>query len=78
MAHHENDDTYSCDMCGFRNKWEAIDENRGELWSCEKCGRIFCSSCFTDKHGAKEYMHMMQGSDYVLCPDCWEEERESI
>ena len=76
MAYHSEDDTYSCDICGFRNKWEAYDKIRGELLSCEKCGRIFCSSCFTDEYGAKEYMCMMQGSNHILCPYCWEEERK--
>nr|DAH88766.1 MAG TPA: zinc-ribbon domain protein [Caudoviricetes sp.] len=76
MAYHIEDDTYSCDCCGFRNKWDASDSTHGELWGCEKCGNTFCSKCFIDKFGSKEYMNMMQGSNQIYCPNCWENERE--
>lgn len=76
MAYHNEDDTYSCDLCGFRNSWDADDDLHGELWSCEKCGKTFCSKCFSDKHGHKTYMYMMQKYGLILCPDCWEEVRK--
>lgn len=38
-----------------------------------KCGDTFCSKCFIDRHGRKEYMKMMQGSDLIYCPACYEE-----
>lgn len=77
MAYHSEDETYSCDLCGFRNGWDESDELHGELWGCEKCGRVFCSKCFTDRHGHKQYMDMMQGNDLILCPDCWEKVRKT-
>lgn len=76
MAYHSEDDTYSCDYCGFRNKWYALDDLHGELWGCEKCGNTFCSKCFIDKYGRFEYMSMMQKSDQIYCPECWEKERK--
>ena len=42
----------------------------------EKCGDIFCSKCFIDRYGAEEYMRMMQQSDLIYCPSCWEKVRE--
>ena len=55
-------DTYTCDLCGFEMEWDASDLVHGEMWGCEKCGDTFCSKCFIDRHGRKEYMKMMQGS----------------
>ena len=66
-------DTYTCDLCGFEMEWDASDLVHGEMWGCEKCGDTFCSKCFINRHGRKEYMEMMQGSDLVYCPDCYEE-----
>lgn len=77
MSYHSEDDTYSCDICGFRSKWNRSDDIHGELWGCEKCGDTFCTSCFIDRHGQKDYMSMMQRSDYILCPECWEKERKN-
>lgn len=71
MAYNDKKDTYTCDTCGFENKWNANDDVHGELWGCEKCGNMFCSKCFIEKHGRTSYMSMMQGSDYLLCPDCY-------
>ena len=31
-------DEYECDICGFREKWDAHDDHRGDLWECERCG----------------------------------------
>lgn len=76
MAYNDEKGTYSCDICGFENEWEASDEVQGELWSCEKCGHIFCTKCFVDKFGRKEYMEMINNADQVYCPDCWEKRRE--
>lgn len=75
MAFHGEDGTYSCDCCGFRNKWSASDDIHGELWGCEKCGNTFCSKCFIDKYGNEEYMRMMQDSNEIYCPDCWENKK---
>lgn len=77
MAYHSEDDTYSCDCCGFRNKWDGTDDIHGELWGCEKCGDTFCSKCFIDKLGSSEYMSMMQEADQIYCPECWEKERKA-
>lgn len=77
MAYHSEDNTYSCDFCGFQNGWDESDALHGELWGCEKCGRVFCSKCFADKHGHKQYMDMMQENNFILCPDCWEKARKA-
>lgn len=66
-------DTYTCDLCGFEMEWDASDLVHGEMWGCEKCGDTFCSKCFIDRHGRKEYMKMMQDSDLIYCPVCYEE-----
>lgn len=72
MYNSEND-TYSCDICGFEAKWDASDDIHGEMWGCEKCGKTFCSKCFIEKHGNEKYRNMMQGSDLIFCPACYEE-----
>lgn len=45
MSYNNDRDTYSCDICGFESEWEVNDDVHGELWSCEKCGKIFCTKC---------------------------------
>lgn len=70
-------DTYSCDLCGFEMRWDAHDDEHGEMWGCEKCGGVFCSKCFIDKLGRDAYMQMMQGSDLIYCPDCYEKEADT-
>lgn len=76
MAYNSKTDRYSCDTCGFENKWDDTDDENGELWGCEKCGNTFCSKCFIDRYGRQEYMDMMQNSSHVYCPDCLEKQRE--
>ena len=76
MAYNLGSDTYSCDICGFEMQWDASDLVHGEMWSCEKCGDTFCSKCFIDRYGRKEYMRMMQQSDLIYCSSCWEKARE--
>ena len=34
-------DEYECDICGFREKWDAHDDHRGDMWECERCGKHF-------------------------------------
>ena len=68
--------TYTCDICGVEMEWEETDEIHGELWGCEKCGLCFCSKCFIDRYGRDKYMEMMQGSDVILCPNCYREVTE--
>lgn len=72
------EDTYSCDICGFEQKWDASDDIHGTMWGCEGCGDCFCSKCFIDKFGHEEYMRMMQNSDLIYCPSCWEKHRKEI
>lgn len=70
--------TYTCDVCGYEGEWDATDEVHGDLWGCEKCGKVFCSKCFVERFGRKAYMNMMQGSDLIYCPDCFGGEREGV
>lgn len=74
---HIKDDIYSCDLCGFEMEWESHDDRHGEVWSCERCGKIFCSKCFIDRYGIDDYRNMMQSGGYILCPDCEERLRKS-
>lgn len=67
MAYNLGSGTYSCDICGFEMQWDASDLVHGEMWGCEKCGDTFCSKCFIDHYGRKEYMRMMQQGDLIYC-----------
>lgn len=71
---YDTDDTYSCDFCGFTEKWDETDDVHGDMWSCEKCGTIICSKCMIEAIGEREYLSMMQEGDCVLCPDCVKKE----
>lgn len=64
--------TYRCEYCNAKIQWEESDDINGDIWGCEKCGKTFCTKCFVDKHGWNVYMNMMQNSDLILCPDCYE------
>lgn len=78
MAYLIEESVYECDICGFESKWDDYDEKNGELWGCENCGTTFCSKCFIDRHGQKQYIDMMKGSDLIYCPDCYEKIERSI
>ena len=67
-----NSDLYECDICGFREKWDAHDDRRGDMWGCESCGKDFCTACFVKRHGRASFDKMLSESDFVLCPDCYE------
>lgn len=67
-------DTYVCNLCGVEMKWEETDEVHGDIWGCEKCGSVFCSKCFIERHGRKNYDLMMRGYGLIYCPSCWENE----
>lgn len=71
---------YECDFCGLTQKFDAHDEDRGDLWGCEKCGRTFCEKCFTDRFGLDTFRQMLNGTlsgpnenDILLCPKCFAE-----
>ena len=48
-------DTYTCDTCGFEEKWDAHDDRRGDIWECEYCGAHFCTECFVKKLGREHF-----------------------
>lgn len=54
------------DMVDWQAPETLIDEwlGEGELVECEECGKWVLA------------MHMMQESDKVYCPTCWEEQRK--
>lgn len=72
MAYNMAANQYTCDFCGIEIPWDASDDIHGNMWGCEACGCEFCSKCFIDRHGREKYERMMQESDKVLCPDCYE------
>lgn len=69
---------YTCDTCGFEMKWDESDDIHGEVWSCEVCGKIFCSKCFKDAHGDTKYYEMMQSGEYIRCPQCFEKAERDV
>lgn len=77
MAYNISQDTYSCDFCGAEIGWEDKDEVRGDIWSCERCGKVFCSKCLRDAIGEDAYWEMMLGCDFILCPECYNGEVEA-
>lgn len=66
-----NSDLYECDICGFKEKWDAHDDRRGDLWECERCGKHFCTNCFKKACGEEDFRKMLSETDNVLCPECW-------
>lgn len=66
-----NNDQYECDICGFRGKWDAHDDRRGDLWECERCGKHFCTNCFKKACGEEDFRKMLSETDNVFCPECW-------
>lgn len=71
--YNEKTNIYTCDFCDIEMEWDQEDDIHGDMWSCENCGNNFCSKCFIDKYGQRGYFRMMQGSDLIFCPDCYEE-----
>lgn len=71
------DDLYACDFCGFEMEWDDRDDIHGEMWGCEKCGVVFCSKCFIEKHGQSGHVKMLRENDFIKCPDCYENNGES-
>ena len=52
-------DEYECDICGFREKWDAHDDHRGDMWECERCGKHFCTNCFKKACGEENFRKML-------------------
>lgn len=48
--------SYSCDWCGHESAWDGHDEDHGDMWECEKCGRHFYTRCFVSRIGTKALM----------------------
>lgn len=61
-------DEYECDICGFREKWDAHDDHRGDMWECERCRKHFCTNCFKKACGEEDFRKMLSETDNVLCP----------
>lgn len=64
-------DTYTCDICGFEEKWDAHDDHRGDIWECDDCGSHFRTNCFVKKCGQAEFNRMLRETDGVYCPGCY-------
>lgn len=52
---------YTCDICGDTSTWEGVTDKGATLWSCEKCGKIFCDSCVQIDN---------ENDDEILCNEC--------
>lgn len=65
-------DTYVCDYCGVEFVWNVHNEDHGDVWECEDCGRHFCTNCFVSALGRDAFDTMTRESDKVLCPGCFE------
>lgn len=68
-------DTYTCDTCGFEQKWDAHDDHRGDIWECEDCCKHFCTACFVKALGQTEWERMIGETDRILCPSCYGKEQ---
>lgn len=57
-----------CAYCGLITPVGDGDPERGSIFSCEACGKTFCTCCFESKTGLTvgEFMQ----SSRCLCPDC--------
>lgn len=67
----EETDVYTCEWCGFQEDWGDSDAIHGVMWSCEICGKAFCSACFIKKHTLLGYKYMTYDDDVIKCPDCY-------
>lgn len=74
----EDEELCTCEFCGFSEGWGETDTVHGDIWSCEVCGKTFCSKCFIDRFGTKKYLDMMQSGEYIRCPDCFEEAEKDV
>lgn len=65
---------YTCKYCGTMIDWEADDECKGSIWSCEElgCGETFCRQCFVHKYETEGFSCMVNGDDIIRCPNCYE------
>jgi len=68
-------DIYICDTCGFEQKWDAYDDNRGDIWECEDCNTHFCTACFVKTLGQTEWDRMLGEMSGVFCPSCYGKEQ---
>lgn len=68
-------DTYTCDICGFEEKWDAHDDHRGDIWECEDCYKHFCTSCFIKALGQEEWDRMLGETNSIYCPTCYGKEQ---
>lgn len=73
----------TCAYCGVHIPWGGVDEQKGVIWSCEKCGKDFCQKCFLDRHGAAAYRDMVSNEDLteednILCPSCYASKHSDI
>lgn len=74
MAYNMSKDTYTCDTCGFEEKWDAHDDHRGDIWECEYCGEHFCTACFVKECGREAFDRMLRETDFIVCPKHYKEE----
>lgn len=77
MAYNMNKDAYSCDFCDFEMGWGSTNNVHGNMWECEVCGHHFCSKCFVDRFGQKDFDQMVREEDRLHCPDCWQKIKKS-
>jgi ribosomal protein L37AE/L43A len=66
--------TYFCDYCEIEMELDQTSDSNGDMWECEICGTTFCTKCFLTRKGNAAFRNMMQESDKILCPDCYEAE----
>lgn len=56
--------------------WDGADEQKGVIWSCSSCGKLFCESCFKERHGIEALCNMVkaESEEDILCPKCYKRE----
>lgn len=56
---------YTCDFCHTEIGWESGHSSKGNIWECEECGKMVCTSCI-ECHGGTT----SETADRILCGDC--------
>lgn len=66
-------DTYPATYAGLRWNGTPVILFTARCGAAKNAETHFAPKCFIDRHGRKEYMKMMQDSDLIYCPACYEE-----
>lgn len=66
-----------CIFCKTGIDWDSADSQRGNIWSCDRCGDDFCSRCFIERTEEK-YPPGHERYIQVLCPNCFTKDNVNV